>query len=44
MWLLLPQLLRLGEDLGALHPEEQEHGDDGQQGRHGVRDDVLQQK
>ena len=42
--LVLPQLLRLGEDLGALHPQQQEHRHDRQQGRHRVRDDVLKQK
>ena len=40
--LLLPELLRLVEDLGALHPEQQEHRDDGQQGCHRVRDDELE--
>ena len=39
--LLLPEFLRLVEYLGALHPEEQEHRDDGQQGGHRVRDDEL---
>ena len=39
--LLLPELLRLVQYLGALHPEQQEHRDDGQQGRHRVRDDEL---
>ena len=40
--LLLPELLRLVQYLGALHPEQQEHRDDGQQGRHRVRDDELE--
>ena len=40
--LLLPEFLRLVEYLGALHPEEQEHRDDGQQGGHRVRDDELE--
>ena len=26
----------------ALHPEEEEHGDDGEEGPHGVRHDELQ--
>ena len=41
LWLLLPEFLRLVQYLGALHPEQQEHRDDGQQGRHRVRDDEL---
>ena len=39
--LLLPEFLRLVQYLGALHPEQQEHRDDGQQGCHRVRDDEL---
>lgn len=40
--LLLPEFLGLVQYLGALHPEQQEHRDDGQQGRHRVRDDERQ--
>ena len=39
--LLLPELLRLVQYLGALHPQQQEHRHDRQQGRHRVRDDEL---
>ena len=42
--LLLPELLCLAQDLGALHPQEHEHGHDGQQRGHRVRDDVLKQE
>ena len=38
----MPQLLRLVQNLGTLHPEEEEHRHDGQQRRDGVCDDVLQ--
>ena len=39
---LLPEFLSLSENLGALHPEQEEHGHDGKEGRHCIRDDVLQ--
>ena len=39
--LLLPELLCLVQYLSALHPQQQEHRDDGQQRRHRVRDDEL---
>ena len=39
---LLPHLLGLCQYLGALHPQEGEHGDDGQQGGAGVADDEGQ--
>ena len=39
---LLPHLLCLCQYLGALHPQEGEHGDDGQQGGAGVADDEGQ--
>lgn len=38
----MPQLLRLVQNLGTLHPEEEEHRHDGQQRRDGVCDDVLE--
>ena len=39
--LLLPEFLGLVQYLGALHPQQEEHRDDGKQGRHRVRDDEL---
>ena len=44
LWLLLPEFLCLVQYLGALHPQQEEHRDDGKQGRHRVRDDELKIK
>lgn len=41
-FVVFPHVLGLVQDLRALHPQQQEHGDDGQESADRVRDDVFQ--